>query len=84
MRSFKRLLMLALVVGGLGVSTSPPVNAAPYYRRVAPVRRAVLPPYPVARRAFYGPVYRPWVGPYGYGYGGPVVYGPGVSVAVGW
>jgi hypothetical protein len=48
-------------------------------RRVAPVRRVVLPPYPVARRVVAGPVYRPYYRPYY----GPRFYGPGVSVGVG-
>jgi hypothetical protein len=38
----------------------------------------------VARRVVAGPVYRrPYYRPYGYGWGGPQVYGPGVSVGVG-
>jgi hypothetical protein len=89
---FKRIVMTAV----LGLSGSMVVaecsEAAIWYRPVAPVRRvaarAILPPYPVARRVVttpvIGPVYGPAYGayaPYGtvvtpvYGYGGPVLYG---------
>jgi hypothetical protein len=83
----KRILLGAMVaVGGLMVST-PNADAAVVYRPIAPVRRvaarAVLPPYPVARRAAFGPVYRP----YAYPAYGPVIYGggfygPGVGITV--
>ena len=83
----KRILVAsALAVSGLMVS-SPKADAAIVYRPIAPVRRvaarAVLPPYPVARRAVYGPVFRP----YAYPAYGPVIYGggfygPGVGVTV--
>jgi len=85
----KRILLTAAVaVSGLLVTT-PKADAAIVYGRVAPVRRVaarvVLPPYPVARRAVVGPVYRPYAYP-GYGYGpvmyGPGFYGPGVAVSV--
>jgi hypothetical protein len=95
----KRILLVAAVaVGGLMVST-PSADAGIIVGRVAPVRRVAarvaLPPYPVARRAVVGPVYRPYVYPayrpviystpaYGYGYGAPVIYGPGVAVSVGY
>jgi hypothetical protein len=84
----KRILLgAAVAIGGLVVAT-PQADAAIVYR-VAPVRRmaarAVLPPYPVARRAVVGPV----IGPYPYVYPayrpvlyGPAWYGPGVSVSV--
>lgn len=82
MSSFKKLLAagaVALTVGAVASATS---DAAIFYR--GPVRRvaarAVLPPYPVARRAAFGPVYRPYAyrgGFYGgYGYGGGVAVGP--------
>jgi hypothetical protein len=87
----KRILMVAVVaVSGLVVST-PKADAAIVYGRVAPVRRvaarAVLPPYPVARRAVVGPIYRPYVYPtypaaYGPVFYGGGFYGPGVAVSV--
>jgi hypothetical protein len=92
----KRILLIAAVaVSGLLVS-APKADAAIVLGRIAPVRRvaarAVLPPYPVARRAVVGPIYRPYAYPayrpmiygggYGYGYGAPVIYGPGVAVSV--
>ncbi|MAT72087.1 MAG: hypothetical protein CMJ58_21485 [Planctomycetaceae bacterium] len=82
---FKRMLILGALVVGFAAASAAPADAGIFYRRVAPVRRvaarAVLPPYPVARRVVAGPVYRPYYRPaYGYGYG----YGPGVSVRVGW
>ena len=81
----KKICMLAVVAVGLtavGASTAD----AYVVRRFAPVRRAVLPPYPVARRVVAGPVvrpvYRPVVAaPY---YAAPVYWGSGVSVSVGW
>lgn len=96
MKSFKRLLVIAALVGGAGLATAPQADAGIVFRRVAPVRRAVLPPYPVAR-AVARPVYRPYYRPYysgyrGYGpgyyggpgfYGGPGYYGPGISVGFG-
>ncbi|MCA9236694.1 MAG: hypothetical protein KDA44_14565 [Planctomycetales bacterium] len=82
---FKRLIIMAAMAIGL-TATAVSADAGVFYRRVAPVRRvaarAVLPPYPVARRAVVGPVYRPYYRPV-YGYGG-YGYGPGVSVRVGW
>ncbi|MCG8448071.1 MAG: hypothetical protein MI725_00640 [Pirellulales bacterium] len=76
----KRILIMSALAVGFTVSAAPEANAW-VVRRVAPVRRvaarAVLPPYPVARRVVYGPVYRrPIV------YRGPVVYGPRVGVYV--
>jgi hypothetical protein len=86
----KRLLIAGLFVIGGSLAMAPQAEAGIYYRRVAPVRRvayrAALPPYPVARRAVVGPVYRPFVRPV-YGprvWSGPGFYGPGVSVRVGY
>jgi hypothetical protein len=85
----KRMLLAVAVVGGTMVAAAPETDAGVFVRRVAPVRRVVYPPYPVARRVaapVYAPVvypaYRPVI------YGGPGVYGrgfygPGVSVGVG-
>jgi hypothetical protein len=83
------MLLLATVLGGLAVGTASKADAGIFYRRFAPVRtaaRVALPPYPVARRVAYGPVYRPYVRPYARPvyWGAPVVYGPGVTVAVGF
>ncbi len=78
---FKKLMLLLAVVASLAVVDTPAANAWGYYRPVAPVRRVLGPPYPVARRVMAGPVYRR---PVVYGYGGPVVYGPGVYVGVGF
>lgn len=76
----KAIIMLAVVVG-FAVAGAPDANAW-IVRRVAPVRRIVTPPYPVARRVVAGPIVyrRPLV----YGYRAPVVYGPGVYVGVGF
>jgi hypothetical protein len=83
------VLTVAMVAGFLAVA-APQAEAGIVIGRVAPVRRVaarvVYPPYPVARRAAVGPVYRPYVYPayrpviYGGGYGGAAVYAPGVSV----
>lgn len=83
MSTIKRLGLIALLVGSFAAVAPQQADAGIIFRRVAPVRRAVLPPYPVARRVFPGPVYRPYYRPYGYGWGGPRFYGPGVSVGVG-
>lgn len=90
----KRILIAGLLVVGGSLAAAPSAEAGVYVRRVAPVRRvayrAALPPYPVARRAVVGPVYRPIVAPVVapiYGprvWGGPAFYGPGVSVRVGF
>jgi hypothetical protein len=87
---FKRTLIMVAVLGGFAAAAAPSADAAVYFRRVAPVRRvaarAVLPPYPVARRAVVAPVYRPVVRPVGVyrpGFWGPGFYGPGISVGVG-
>jgi hypothetical protein len=85
MTGVSRILVLVTVLCGFAVAAAPQADAGIFYRRVAPVRRVAarvaLPPYPVARRVAYGPVYRPYVRPYGY-WARPVVYGP--SVVVGW
>jgi hypothetical protein len=89
---FKRILMVAAVgLAGLCLETSRS-EAGIVYRPIAPVRRvagrAVLPPYPVARRVVTTPVYAPYYGPaYGYSpviYGSPYYYGSGVSIVVGY
>ena len=57
----KRTLIMATLVGGFSFAGAQDADAW-VVRRVAPVRRlaarAVLPPYPVARRVVAGPVYR--------------------------
>lgn len=84
MSAVKRLGLIALLLGSFAAVAPQQADAGIFFRRVAPVRRAVLPPYPVARRVVAGPVYRrPYYRPYGYGWGGPGFYGPGVSVGVG-
>ncbi len=80
------LLVATVMVSGLVVST-PRASAGIIIGRVAPVRRvaarAVLPPYPVARRAAVGPMYRPYAYPaYSPAFYGPAFYGPGISVGV--
>ncbi len=83
----KRILLVAvLVAGGMGFA-APQADAGIIIGRVAPVRRvvgrAVLPPYPVARRAVVASVYRPYAYPV---YRpmiyqpAPMIYGPGISV----
>ena len=91
MRSISRVVLFVALLGVFAVSLAPQADAGIFVRRWGPVRaaaRVALPPYPVARRVAYGPIYRPVyrpvvAAPVGY-WGGPVVYGPGVSVAVGW
>lgn len=87
----KRILLAVAVVAGTTLAVAPQADAGVFVRRVAPVRRVVYPPYPVARRAVVGPVVRPVVYP-AYRpviYGGPGMYGPGfyggpgISVGVG-
>ncbi|MBX3433830.1 MAG: hypothetical protein KF847_10955 [Pirellulales bacterium] len=91
---FKKMFAAA-VVGFSALFVSAPAAEAGVIVGVAPVRRvatrAVLPPYPVARRVVATPVVRPvYRGPVVYGgvYGapvyGPVIAVPGVSVGVGW
>lgn len=88
----KRMLfagLAGLVVIGGSLAVAPNADAGIFFGRVAPVRRvayrAALPPYPVARRAVVGPVYRPFVGPvYGSRFYSPGFYGPGVAVRVGF
>jgi hypothetical protein len=79
MRLVKRIALIAAMTAGLYGASAADADAAVYVRRFAPVRhvaaRAVLPPYPVARRAVVGPVYRPY-----YYRPAPIVYGPGVAV----
>jgi hypothetical protein len=88
---FKRILLVA-VLGLAGLCTGTKnADAGIYFRPVRRVAaRAVLPPYPVARRVVPGPVlYRPYVTPV-YGpmvYGAPYMpyaYGGGFSVMVGY
>lgn len=85
---FKRVVVLIAVTAGLALSSSS-ADAGIFFRRVAPVRRvaarAVLPPYPVARRVAYRRAYYPVVRPVvRRAYRAPVVFGPGVSVVVGY
>ena len=85
---FKKLAIGLALVAGFALVNTPEASAWPY-RRIAPVRRVVAPPYPVARAAVVGPRYyrpyyaRPYVAaPYVTGYRGPAYYGgygPGVS-----
>jgi|GEM_PF-1213393 len=86
----KRMMIMGLIVGGFSLVSAAEANAW-VVRRVAPVRRlaarAVLPPYPVARRVVAGPVVRRPVvyataRPVVYA-PAPVVYGPRVHVGVG-
>ena len=81
------LLSVALVLSGFAM-TAHQADAGIVIGRVAPVRRVaarvVYPPYPVARRAVVGPVYRPYVypayRPVMYGAPAPMLYAPGISV----
>lgn len=83
---FKKLAIGLALVAGFALVNTPEASAWPY-RRIAPVRRVVAPPYPVARAAVVGPRYyapRPYYArPYVTGYRGPGAYyggwGPGVS-----
>ncbi len=88
---FKKTLLMVALVGGfalMGAAEAQAWRGRVFYRRpvVAPVRRVVartvLPPYPIARRVVARPVvYRSYYPVYpAY----PVVYGPGVSVTVGY
>jgi hypothetical protein len=83
---FKKIAILLALVAGFAIADTPQAEAWPY-RRIAPVRRVLAPPYPMARAAVVGPRYyaRPYAtgyrgvgysgfGGYGYGYGGPGVY----------
>lgn len=90
----KRILLIVAVVAGTTLVAAPQADAGVFVRRVAPVRRVVYPPYPVARRAVAAPVYRPYaayrpvvVGPGLYGggyYGGGFYGGRGVSIGIGF
>jgi hypothetical protein len=86
--AIKKVLVAVLLFVGFAAAPAPRADAAVVVRRIAPVRRvaarAVLPPYPVARRAVWGPVYRPYYRPYYGGFYGPAYYGPGVSIAIGF
>lgn len=88
MRAFQRIMIIAAVLVGCAATYTANSEAGIIVRR-APVRRvaarAVLPPYPVARRAAWGPVVRPAVvvRPRAF-YAAPVVFRPGVSVVVGF
>jgi len=90
----KRVLVMVLLVAGLALCGTSEAQAWGRHRRyivhrpvvVAPVRRvayrAVLPPYPVARRVVARPYVRAYPAyPLIYG---PGIYGPGVSVHVGY
>jgi hypothetical protein len=85
---FKKLAIGLALVAGFALVNTPEASAWPY-RRIAPVRRVVAPPYPVARAAVVGPRYyarpyyaRPYYArPYVSGYRG-IGYGPGVSGGV--
>lgn len=81
----KKLTVMLALVGGFAIADTPDANAW-VYRRVAPVRRVLAPPYPVARRAVIGPRYyaRPYVArPYAAGYApGYYGYGPGFGGGV--
>ena len=88
----KRTLIMAVLALGFAAADAPQADAY-IIRRVAPVRRvaarAVLPPYPIARRAIVRPVYRrPVVAAPVYAapiyHPAPVYYGTGVSVGVVW
>lgn len=82
----KKLAILLALGAGFVIADTPDASAWGYYRRVAPVRRIIAPPYPVARAVTFGPRYyaRPYVSGYrgygvgysgyGVGYGGPGVY----------
>lgn len=90
----KRILLVVAIVGGTTFVAAPEADAGVFVRRVAPVRRVVHPPYPVARRAVVAPVYRPYAtyrpavygapGFYGGGYGGGFYGGRGVSIGIGF
>jgi hypothetical protein len=69
----KKLAIMLALVAGFAMTDTPDANAW-IVRRVAPVRRIIAPPYPMARRAVVGPVMyrRPVV----YGYGAPAYYAP--------
>jgi hypothetical protein len=91
-KMFKRILLVALVAAGGLFASTPSADAAVVIGRVAPVRRVaargVFPPYPVARHAVVGPIYRPYIYPGAYpvyrpmiyATPGPMIYAPGVSV----
>jgi hypothetical protein len=82
----KKLAIMLALVAGFAIADTPDASAWGYYRRVAPVRRVIAPPYPVARAAVVGPRYyaRPYVTGYrGYGYGAGY-YGAGPGVYIGF
>jgi hypothetical protein len=56
----KKVCIMLACVGGFVVMEIPKADAQ-VIRGVTPVRRVVTPPYPIARRAVVGPVYRPYV-----------------------
>jgi hypothetical protein len=86
----KRALVMILLVGGLTLCSTDEAQAWRRHRRyvvhrpvvVAPVRRVaygtVVRPYPVARRVVVARPYVPVYPAY------PIVYGPGVSVYIGY
>ena len=90
---WKRALLLTVLVGGFVVAGSSNASAARWRRSVvyrrpvaAPVvrqvvRHAAWATYPVVAR----PVVRAYTyGPYGYDYGYPAFYNPGISVRIGF
>ena len=77
---FKKLTILLALIAGFAIMVDTPQADAWPYRRIAPVRRVIAPPYPVARAAVVGPRYyaRPYYArPYATGYRGPAYYGGG-------
>ena len=81
MSAVKRTLLVAALLCGATVAAAPQAQAGPFRLARRTAARVVLPPYPLARRAVFGPVYRPYRPFYG-GYG-PGFYRPGISVGVG-
>ncbi len=87
----KKLAIMLALVAGFAIADTPAANAWGYYRRVAPVRRVLAPPYPIARvvtppypvaRAVVGPRY--YARPYVTGYRGVGYYGGGPGVYIGF
>ena len=83
MTTLRKIMLAVLVAAGMTAVAPQSADAGIFVRRVAPVRtaaRVALPPYPVARRVAFRPVYRP-IGVYR-----PVIYGGGFGggVSVWW